>query len=35
MDIWLPSTFEFLLAGSKKDVKFIIPTPKVPTVGAS
>jgi hypothetical protein len=26
-DIWFPSTFELLLAGSEKAVEFIIPTP--------
>jgi hypothetical protein len=34
-DIWLPSTFELLLAESEKAVKFMIPTPKIPTVGAN
>jgi hypothetical protein len=34
-DIWFPSTFELLLAGSEKDVEFMIPTPKVPTVSAN
>jgi hypothetical protein len=29
------STFELLLAGSEKAVEFMIPTPKLPTVGAN
>jgi hypothetical protein len=32
---WLPSTSELLLAKSEKAVEFMIPTPKVPTVGAN
>jgi hypothetical protein len=35
MDIWFLSTFELLLAGSKKAVKVMVPTPKVPKVGAN
>jgi hypothetical protein len=34
-DIWFPSTFELLLAESKKAVEFMILTPKVHTVGAN
>jgi hypothetical protein len=34
-DIWFPSTFELLLAGSEKVIEFMIPTPKLPTVGAN
>jgi hypothetical protein len=34
-DIWFPSTFELPLAESKKAIKFMIPTPKIPTVGAN
>jgi hypothetical protein len=34
-DIWFPSTFELLLVQSEKVVELIIPTPKVPTVGAN
>jgi hypothetical protein len=34
-DIRFPSTFELLLARSEKVVKFMIPTPTVPTVGAN
>jgi hypothetical protein len=33
--IWFPSIFELLLDGGKKSVEFMIPTPKVPTVGAN
>jgi hypothetical protein len=32
---WLPSSSELLLAKSKKAVEFMIPTPRVPTVGAN
>jgi hypothetical protein len=31
---WFPSTSGLLLAKSEKVVKFMIPTPRVPTVGA-
>jgi hypothetical protein len=34
-DIWFPSTFELLLAENEKAVEFMIPTPKLPTVGAN
>jgi hypothetical protein len=34
-DIWFPSTFELLLARSEKAVEFIVPMPRVPTVGAN
>jgi hypothetical protein len=34
-DIWSPSTFELLLDGSEKAVEFMIPTPRLPTVGAN
>jgi hypothetical protein len=34
-DIWFQSTFELLLAKSKKAIEFMIPTPRVPTVGAN
>jgi hypothetical protein len=33
--IWFPSIFELPLDGSKKVVEFMIPTPKLPTVGAN
>jgi hypothetical protein len=33
--IWFPSIFVLLLDESKKAVKFIIPTPKLPTVDAN
>jgi hypothetical protein len=33
--IWILSTSGLLLAKSEKAVKFMIPTPKVPTVGAN
>jgi hypothetical protein len=33
--ISFPSIFELLLDESEKVVKFMIPTPKVPTVGAT
>jgi hypothetical protein len=33
--IWFPSTFRLLLDESEKAVKFMVPTPKVPTVGAN
>jgi hypothetical protein len=32
---WLPSSSELLLARSEKVVEFMIPTPRVPTVGAN
>jgi hypothetical protein len=32
---WFPSTFELQLAESEKAVEFMIPTPKLPTVGAN
>jgi hypothetical protein len=32
---WLPLSSELLLAKSKKAVEFMIPTPKVSTVGAN
>jgi hypothetical protein len=32
---WFSSTSELLLAKSKKAVEFMIPTPRVPTVGAN
>jgi hypothetical protein len=34
-DIWFLSTFKLLLAESEKAIEFMIPTPKVPTVGAN
>jgi hypothetical protein len=34
-DIWFPLTFKLMLAGSKKAIKSMIPTPKIPTVGAN
>jgi hypothetical protein len=34
-DIWFPSTFELLLAGSKKAIEFMTPMPKVPTISAN
>jgi hypothetical protein len=34
-DIWFPLVFELLLAESKKTIKFMIPMPKIPTVGAN
>jgi hypothetical protein len=34
-DIWFSLTFELLLAGSEKAIEFMIPTPKLPTVGAN
>jgi hypothetical protein len=33
--IWFPSIFELLFETSKKAIKFMILTPKVPTVGAN
>jgi hypothetical protein len=33
--MWFPSIFELLLGESEKAVKFMIPMPKVPTVGAN
>jgi hypothetical protein len=33
--IWFPSIFELLLDESEKAIKFMIPTPKLPTVGAN
>jgi hypothetical protein len=33
--IWFPSIFELLLDESEKVVEFMIPTPKLPTVGAN
>jgi hypothetical protein len=35
MDIWFPSTFELLLAGSEKAIEFMIQTPRVLTIGAN
>jgi hypothetical protein len=32
---WLPLTSELLLAKNEKAVEFMIPTPKIPTVGAN
>jgi hypothetical protein len=34
-DIWFLSTSELLLAKSEKAVEFMIPTPRVPTIGAN
>jgi hypothetical protein len=34
-DIWFSSTSELMLAKSEKAVEFMIPTPRVPTVGAN
>jgi hypothetical protein len=34
-DIWFPSTSGLLLAESEKAVEFMIPTPKLPMVGAN
>jgi hypothetical protein len=33
--IWISSASGLLLAKSEKAVEFMIPTPKVPTVGAN
>jgi hypothetical protein len=33
--IWFPSIFELLLDESEKAVEFMIPMPKIPTVGAN
>jgi hypothetical protein len=33
--IWFPSIFELFLDESEKAVEFMIPTPKVPMVGAN
>jgi hypothetical protein len=33
--ICFPPIFELMLDGSEKDVEFMIPTPKLPTVGAN
>jgi hypothetical protein len=33
--IWLPSIIELLLGVGKKVVEFLIPTPKIPMVGAN
>jgi hypothetical protein len=33
--IWFSSIFELLLDRSEKGIKFMIPTPKVPMVGAN
>jgi hypothetical protein len=33
--IWFPSIFELLLDEGEKAVEFMIPTPKIPTVGAN
>jgi hypothetical protein len=33
--IWILSTSGLLLAKSEKAVEFMIPTPRVPTVGAN
>jgi hypothetical protein len=33
--IWFPSIFELLLDVGEKTVKFMIPTPNFPTVGAN
>jgi hypothetical protein len=32
---WFPSASELLLAKSEKAVKFMIPTPRVPSIGAN
>jgi hypothetical protein len=32
---WFLSTFELLLAKSEKAIEFMIPTPRIPTVGAN
>jgi hypothetical protein len=32
---WLPLTFGLLLAKSKKAIEFMIPTPRVSTIGAN
>jgi hypothetical protein len=34
-DIWFLLAFELLLAKGEKAVEFVIPTPRVPTVGAN
>jgi hypothetical protein len=31
--IWFPSIFEFLFDEGEKAVEFMIPTPKLPTIG--
>jgi hypothetical protein len=33
--IWFSSTSDLLLAESDKAIKFLIPTPRVPMVGAN
>jgi hypothetical protein len=33
--IWFPLIFELLLDEGEKAVEFMIPTPKLPTVGAN
>jgi hypothetical protein len=33
--IWFPSIFELLSGRSEKAVEFMIPMPKIPTVGAN
>jgi hypothetical protein len=33
--IWFPLIFELLLDESKKAIEFMIPTPKLPTVGSN
>jgi hypothetical protein len=33
--IWFPSIFKLLFDEGEKGVKFMIPTPMVPTVGAN
>jgi hypothetical protein len=33
--IWISSTSRLLLAKGEKAVEFMIPTPRVPTVGAN
>jgi hypothetical protein len=33
--IWFLSTFRWLLYENEKAVEFMVPTPKVPTVGAN
>jgi hypothetical protein len=33
--IWFPSTFELFLVEDEKAIEFMIPTPRIPTVGAN
>jgi hypothetical protein len=33
--IWFPSIFELSLDESEKAIEFMIPTPKLPTIGAN